>query len=416
MLRRPRSWVLQRILRAGDGGALPAVRFRGIVAQALDPWIALAVALTRPDGVLIGAGFGVVGVFGLDRTQLRTYVKHAAGAAGVALLYFLGRYLYFGLPLPLPLYVKSNGGSLSERLAPNILFLRSHELAVLFALLAIPLIPDRGRRWRYVLAFLPVGLFLAVLSLAHQSQNFADRFQTPVTTALLVALAIFLREQFKGAHRLAKVGLAAIIVVLSPAGGYGTYQWAMRVVHSGDYVNNLAPGLRAITPPGTTIALTEAGRLPFWLEDAKVYDLVGLNTPETAVRPVTRRFLSDLEPDLIFIHSAGTVVWGSHEGDFFEVSARELAERLETAERRLRLPEDSHATMAADTTQAYLAGAGNEYRIFVVRYSGGFQHLYAVRREGKIAPDAFRDVLSRSFARRGYLSYMEQRTLRGEGR
>ena len=70
-------------------------------------------ALFRPDGVVIGVCFALLGLWPAGRRRLGRYlaVLFLSGVGG--LVYFAWRYAYFGLSLPLPLYVKSRPAALS---------------------------------------------------------------------------------------------------------------------------------------------------------------------------------------------------------------------------------------------------------------------------------------------------------------
>ena len=78
------------------------------------PVIGLVVALFRPDGVVVGASFALLGLWSARSRWLGRYlvVLLASGVGGLA--YFAWRYAYFGLSLPLPLFVKSRPGVFSD--------------------------------------------------------------------------------------------------------------------------------------------------------------------------------------------------------------------------------------------------------------------------------------------------------------
>ena len=78
------------------------------------PVLGLLVALFRPDGVIVGVPFALIGFWKAQVNRvLLPYAKVAAGCAAVGVCYAVWRWNYFGLPLPLPLYVKQNAAAAS---------------------------------------------------------------------------------------------------------------------------------------------------------------------------------------------------------------------------------------------------------------------------------------------------------------
>ncbi|MGB1581715.1 MAG: hypothetical protein ACPHER_09440, partial [Nevskiales bacterium] len=74
------------------------------------PALSLTLALIRPDGVILGAGFCLLALLRVySSPHFKAFFIHAACAVIIGLAYFLWRYTYFGNFLPLPLYVKSYG-------------------------------------------------------------------------------------------------------------------------------------------------------------------------------------------------------------------------------------------------------------------------------------------------------------------
>ncbi len=172
------------------------------------PWLALVLALFRPDGVLLGAGFVALGFLAARRAgQLGPFVRHvlAAGVAGA--LYFAWRWTYFGLPLPLPLYVKAHGAAefswaglfedpyrVLPGLEANLAWLGSSEgplplLAGCALLWFLMTSATRRSSACWILLGLTPGLLLLLsLCFARQTQNIGARYQAPVYALALMAL------------------------------------------------------------------------------------------------------------------------------------------------------------------------------------------------------------------------------------
>jgi len=79
------------------------------------PALLLALALFRPDGVVLGIPIALLSALRARRLGvLRELVLGSCAAALAGVAYFLWRYEYFGLLLPLPLYVKSRVGDIDK--------------------------------------------------------------------------------------------------------------------------------------------------------------------------------------------------------------------------------------------------------------------------------------------------------------
>jgi hypothetical protein len=292
------------------------------------PFMALLLALFRPDGVVLGTCFGVVGFVAAHRTgHSRPYLRAAGIAAALGAVYFAARWAYFGLPLPLPLYVKSRL-NLSDKasgypafaqavfealpgLGTNLDWLvrgRVLPLAGFVIVASVLSFRDRPREAIYrELHVIPFIALYVALSRAHQSQNVAWRFQAPITLAL-VYLAL------RSVHDVARRGGA--LRVIAPAAAAAAMLWSaslgfdevrrMLVTSGGTYMNDFAPRFGPELRRTDRVALTEAGRLPYW-SNAIFFDAVGLNTPETAREPVTVGAVERFAPDLVFYHHAATL-------------------------------------------------------------------------------------------------------------
>ena len=170
------------------------------------PVIGVAIALYRPDGVLIGVGCSVAGLWFARRSgSLRRYLAAVAACGLAGLAYCAWRYIYFGLLLPLPLYVKSRRGSLAVAdqsfpfadvfprvfnylpgLEFNLEWLasRASPLPALLILAGLTVIlrstraAELGRAARRAaLLLVPFGLLFCALLFSHQSQNIDWRFR-----------------------------------------------------------------------------------------------------------------------------------------------------------------------------------------------------------------------------------------------
>jgi hypothetical protein len=408
---------------------------------ALVPYVALAIALFRPDGVLLGGGFYAIAVLTSvrDRHALRALLIHGAIAVVLGGLYFGWRAWYFGELLPLPLYVKSRGGSGAVGLGTNLRWLESAHgpvrLLVCAGAFGVVLIATlRWRALRSVLALVPAGLLFGALSFAHQTQNVDWRFQAPIYALVMVVMlrlgagVVELADlgprwrpraeaspQFAGALGVLRALLVVAVVLacllgLQPALARG------KQIFPRDYMDTFAVHAGP-TLDDAVIVLTEAGRLAYWTS-GNVFDMVGLNLAETARKPPTLEYIDSLDPDVIMFHAAGTMdlarlmVHGTqlrsvHQEDperkrVVRIEPASLPDALRGPFRAMRksLPVayapgiDTKVKTASVILAVYLGEHANEFEVYVLPYGDSHNHVFGVR-VGRTAIADFQEVLAR---------------------
>ncbi|WNK21223.1 hypothetical protein P1P91_05990 [Halomonas piscis] len=402
-------------------GALTAALFCLLYAAPsrrtwLIPAVGIVLGLLRPDGVLMGVTATLLGaVIAWRQRELKPYLAAALACAAVGLAYFGWRYAYFGQLLPLPLYVKSTSVESLPGLGPHLDWLWSNRLLTGLALAALALHPRRGRM---LAAAVPMLVLLLAFAFATQSQNAAFRFQAPGTIVLIMWAALLPQAL---AHRVrptllrraAIVGLA-VLALAATAQQASSGARIIRALQGNEYIYYFSYYLDRYLPPDTTIALTEAGRFAYWAQGKK-YDLVGLNTAHTARHKVSPGYLQRLDPDLIFTHTAGMAHYDSMcQQDICELTpARALAGKRHGAHWQDVNYGVSRAPLAV---LAHLEQHPDAYRVFAVRYYAGHDHLYLVKRSGRLAVDDFLRALGHSFtpeARRSYLDMKHTADFRG---
>lgn len=380
----------------------------GARARAAVPLVALLLGLLRPDGVVLGAvlalGSYVLSAGGEER---RAWRRSALAALVLGGAYFAWRAWYFGELLPLPLVVKSNGlpafdaarlfrapASVLPGLASSLDWLTSRAGPLPFVavwLLALRLARDR-RRELSIAVLLAAGCAAVLLQLVlvRPTQNHAYRFQAPAT--LLAAYAAW---RAAGGIALDPARSRSVrVLALAALGGMWVPgltrirdQWAWDA--SGrSYMDVLPARLAGILPRGRRIVLTEAGRLPFWVE-AEIHDAVGLTESRTAHRPADPAWLAEVDPDLVFFHVANALEipddLGPADSQLRALEAADL-ERSVAARWRDAYAEgwSSYPPAIAPETLAALAlarhAASGGYDVWSVRYQGGWKHVWAIRR------------------------------------
>ena len=387
------------------------------------PLVSIAIALFRPDGVILGVLYTLIGL-GLvlrARRRVKPYLLVCLAAALIGLAYFYWRFHYFGNLLPLPLYVKSSTPGLAG-LADNLQWLGDYRFMLIpMVLLAY----GRKNLPRLALLAMPVLILFLILTMATQSQNIGYRFQAPLFIVLYYILMLFLIDAASRVpiSRLSLFAYVVLITAFVQHAGNSLRQSILTIAEPG-YMSHFAVELSAILPAGSRIALTEAGRLAYWNQGGgfEFYDIVGLNTEYPAKNAVSDDYLVSLSPDLLMYHHA----------DLLNVSAyneRPLISviRLESSDRVLFLPDidahssgvsgqpspvrgeessDSKFTGAVLAANDFLVENFDQYDIFLVDYGrkGHFGHVYAI--EKTLDPgDALFDLLLASTKKGENLSH-----------
>lgn len=387
-----------------------AIYWQGSSKQLLFiPCLALALGLIRPEGVLIGGAYALLGLRSVWGTKFRNrYLIHLAISAFTGVLYFVWRYEYFGHLLPLPLYVKSHGGGLHLGLHSGIVAnLQWSALnIVLISLVVFSIFREHTGRRRLILALLPLLLFFATLLAAQQTQNVAFRFQAPLTATLLVIASVIVMRSRQEQFASPRSAILTAFLLFGISFPYAIqFKSVAKELLRWDYINYFPFRLNSDLDASATIALTEAGRMGYGIRGKK-FDLVGLNTADTAINQLDLDYLRQIDPDLIFVHTGYTLEpWPPTDKPFFEVT-------IENISRKIRVNSDWR-TAANPVRRAplvvydYLRERPSAHDIVVVKFGPRFWHLYAVKKNGRIAYEDFISALSDSFEPETRLSYWD---------
>ncbi len=365
------------------------------------PLIALTVALIRPDAVVPCVLFAAIGLFRSRRFGLAVrYAAWSAVTLGLGAAYYAWRLDYFGLLLPLPLYVKSRQTPvltpwrvITATFAVPIGWIRNDPPLETMSLGVLILLAIGAKRrvlgvLRSAIVFAPFLVHSVMMGYATQMQNIAGRFQAPERLALLFVLVWCAIRAWQARDRaLFRVVVAAVCA----AGVAHEMLWGIRTLSLYEsahfYVDDFAPEFGRLLGQKRVIALTEAGRLCYWTS-ARVEDTIGLNTPRTALAPPDLDYFHELSPDVLMFHAGLTSLRST------------LADRTEpvvpiTAELLARSLRPEYASIYRDGISAYdktvpdtvavilmiryLAESGN-YDVYAVRYGGSYNHVYAFKR------------------------------------
>lgn len=374
------------------------------------PVIGITIGLFRPDGVIIATAFCALGLArAWNGAERPTWLRNAGFSVLVGLVYLAWRRWYFGLPIPLPLYVKGykgQGRSLIEvcyEASSGMLswMLEDPTIPALigFILMAAVLQSRKhgGRIGWQIAAILPLLIHVFTLATAHQTQNIAGRFQAPAQAGMWV-LAAFQVSALAATFRSTGLQILCLASLAIPTtiSTIRNLNILSRYVQYDSYVDEFAPRMGALLPAGRTVALTEAGRLAYWT-GGRVEDLIGLNTPRIALAPPDNEYFEQLQAEVIMLHEGKMTLeqaLNNLTGDVVEIEKDLLAKCVPPAYMHafmhgieaydsLHNPSEVAPILAA----RFLSKPDSPYRLFAVRYAGAFHHVYAIRNDW---PDADR--------------------------
>lgn len=363
----------------------------------LIPLVALLVGLIRPDGVIIGAVLTVIMLLAAKKEQkLTRFLIFSLISLILGGIYFYWRYTYFGLLLPLPLYVKSTEPAMLPGLITNIKFFVFNFPLVI---MCIPYLIYKKSGLFFTSALtISATILLIALTFATQSQNVAFRFQAPILLLLFFFSGDFFvlnarKLPSKFVFLIKNACFSACFIAFL---GLGIYY--VRTSLNDDYINFFPQHLKTEIRDNTVIAMTEAGRMAYWNKHADLYDLVGLNTPFIATDPITPNSIEKINPDLIFAHTAGTLASaGCASGNYCVLSMHQLTEFIYNAGYDFDSWEEARNPVLRAPLAIYsFLKESENFTIMLVRYGKQFRHFYAVNNDN-LNIEEFLESLEQSF-------------------
>jgi hypothetical protein len=412
-------WVVQSPLIAALGGfsvflymAFILLAFTMVKDEKNISWIpivSLVIALFRPDGVIIGFGFAILGLMIAKRKLfLSRYLSICLFSFAVSLSYFGWRYYYFGNLLPLPLYVKSHGSTFTG-LGISFSWIKS---SVFILVPAIVLAGINKRLTRYAIISFPLILLFLALLTATQSQNVGFRFQAPILIVAYFILASELMKLVDLKSSRNKIILAALIVSPSIFMGIKNIYSAKKDIVQFSYINQVAFEINKVLTPGSTIALTEAGRLAYWNQNGKhkIIDLVGLNSPFPAMNTISANYIKQLSPDMLMFHQNNLLDYTEMTNDMGDVIlvSDELFKSVqkESSFEGVNLERESKVFNAAYSSTQFLRENFDSYDVFFVKYGLKYDHIYAFKKDLDLTAQ-IRKALEKSFEVKNKAAYYD---------
>jgi hypothetical protein len=282
----------------------------------------LVATLTRPEACVAAFAATVVTLSGMPREARGRPLAVIVAAFGLPLTaYELFRIGYYGLPLPLPFYVKLASPGALPGMQPVATWLAGELrfVAPLALLLRAP-----PRHLRPVLA--AIAALVAFFLMPQHLMGYASRYLSPLDPAVSVLFGIGMARLVAGEGvdaraeidlamgRSARFALAAVSLALPLA--VLALEAPAELDERLAYADGLAAAherlgreLDALRLPGARLAISDAGAVPY-LSGWWTLDLLGLNEPHIAVT-------GSREPAWILAHSPELLVLASTDAERF---------------------------------------------------------------------------------------------------
>ncbi len=256
--------------------------------------------LIRPEGVVLVIGMLLSLVWYL-RGDIRRKVifRFLLFFCLPGLLYFGWHWWYFGHPLPNPFYVKGGGRLYLPSLKASFVGVVKMG-GILLPLMAWAAWKKDARR-KTMLLYAPIVVFAVAWILMSNAMNFSNRFQYILMPLMWVAwlpIVELMRPGFslRGKWLLIGIPLATLMIVFQ----FFIYARPPRIQQDGRAA--LGKALAEWQPKGYTMAITEAGNLPYFSKWPAM-DTWGLNDRHIAHQgSVDENYLDRYQPAIIMIH------------------------------------------------------------------------------------------------------------------
>lgn len=385
------------------------------------PVLALTISLIRIDGLIIGAPSVILAGLSLAKEDRRKYFIRCALCLLCYLFFFSLRWIYFGLPFPLPVYVKKSGPVLAGVEPLQIWFSgkRSWGLVAIFVCISCFEIIKKQRIpasvYRVFGGLLPGLILLITYSFYTQAQNIYFRYQS-FFILLLVYAIIFL------ARKVQSLGCWLLVVAYLLYGSILGIKNLSAHSRNTSYFFQYAAFLGRQLPPQGLLAVTEAGAIAYW-SHSRVEDMVGLNNPTTALKPPSLKYLESIDPDILLIEPNQTLDMSFDSyGDWpvIKIGGEVLGKTMSSmpgfgdiyAEGGLTSYGDRKiyaAKIAPPVMSRYLHDHSNRYEVVIIRdWKRKLHHIWAFKKSLHQQP-LFLRVLKKILKDQRYISYAQMK-------
>lgn len=356
------------------------------------PYLALIISLFRPDGVIISVGYVLLVYLKLKKEiNLKKFILNIAVSVLIGLVYFIWRWIYFDSFLPLPLYVKSNSAGYFNGLSWVIDYAPVFSVFIFFYLLKNE---QLKKKFLLLLGLLPLCFHILSLSFALHLQNDFGRFQAPFVLVLYFSLIIVLIQNSNVIKSYKQIIIIPLFL-LSFSSGFIQARFLLDAIKQRgfEYIDLFAYELKDLTDENNVIALTEAGRLPFW-SNSNIIDLNGLNNKYTSQHIPNSNYLQSCNPDIVLYDG-----WGILNLSQFKCSKEKIIDITGYDIRNLLIPEYkkylpdkyikyeevnlNNIKMAAIKATEFISINRNDYITFLVWYDIDFNHVISFKKNLK---------------------------------
>ena len=286
--------------------------------------------LARPDGMLFLALSACWLLLNrASRQRKRDLMGFLGGAALFVLPYVIWQSLYYGDIVPNTFYAKT-GAPLPLRLRSGWSYLVDYALTPPFLpllFLSVLAYLSAKKRWDQPLAYLSLSIaaYAGFIVLVGGDHMQAFRLFLPLVAlmSLVVARASSKLVEGRGPHAVAVISGAAVLLA--------TLQLSERTINPrgedpAAFVGSIVgKHIAQAWPEGSLVALNTAGSTPYYASRHRYVDMLGLNDPQIAKRPIDDielgwqqvpghlkgdgRYVLDRRPDFVIVGPAeGTLV------------------------------------------------------------------------------------------------------------
>lgn len=266
-------------------------------------FFALLLPLTRPEGAVISV-FIFIYIVVIKKEKI--YFPSLVCFAFVGLAYFVLRYLYFGLPLPLSFYHKSVGNNLGPLgLVYNSLTIWQYLLT--FVLLFV--LAKQNKLFKYT-ALLMLFIYYFFYGTSALLMNYANRFGFQLFYPVFIFALIILFQHIK--HKQKQTSLAMLlfiflislkgllahnIVEISSIKNNALFSYAMQKGHI-----KVGKAIGKINAKELKVMLGDAGVIPY-LGKATFIDVQGLADVHLSRNKIDKQYFGTVNPDLVILVS-----------------------------------------------------------------------------------------------------------------
>ena len=254
--------------------------------------------LIRPDGILIAIPAIFLDlILNKDKRKYKLIIILTAYLIP-GLIYFVWRFNYFGMLLPLPIYVKSDADKVLFIIPATLKYLFHyiifHVIILICAIIFGKLIlKEKVDKDMIIIASSMVIIPILAYSTMTLSQNIGDRFMITVYFGLIISVFYFLRNK-------QNVLIFFILIFLIFRFPIFINNFTKTLEIENEQMVDFSKDLSKL--PKGKLAVSEAGRLQYYSKWETI-DLLGLNDKEIAKSVVDSLMLCRLNPDLFVLHS-----------------------------------------------------------------------------------------------------------------